>query len=164
MLSCQVLLMGVLEAYRANQAGPACEDLDLLHFGEAFNPLGLINDPGTFAGPKVEEIENIRLEIFSMLGYYVEAIVTSSGPVENWVGQAVDSLGTNSLFLAMMGQFAPSPATMFYLLPALILTPAPVLAPFPATVPTPAPVPTPVQSAGSILAPVLPLVPAPARL
>merc|ERR1711877_22359 len=40
---CQVLLMG------------ACEGLDPLHPGEAFDPLGLADDPETFAELKIKE-------------------------------------------------------------------------------------------------------------
>jgi len=96
-------------------AGGPLGDASGLYPGGSFDPLGFGEDPSTLQELQLKEIKNGRLAMLSMLGMYLQALVTGKGPVANWQEHISDPSVANGFAYAT--KFSPSALfSSFYLL------------------------------------------------
>ena len=150
----EIVVMAQVEAFRASQGGttfPSYNCVDRIHPGGTFDPLGLADDPEDFAELKVKEIKNGRLAMVAMLGIFVQAAVTGTGPVQNLVDHLTDPFNVNGFTQISATKFDPSggPAAA----PAAVVEAAAVEAPAPAAEAETAEAPAPAAEAEAAEAP-----------
>ena len=98
--------MGWAEAYRSAGRAPRSfgGDLGNLHTGDAVGPLGLADDPDTFAELKVKDFKSGRVAMFSMFGCSADSTPTANTPA---VRQRSDSLHPGDAFNPLAVADAP---------------------------------------------------------
>lgn len=109
-IALNVVLLGAVEKFRADGAGPAgyspgvgkfdgsvFDGLDSSYPGGPFDPLGLADDPEVFAELKVKELKNGRLAMVGVLAFAIQGAVTGEGPYANWSKHVADPFGYNLL-------------------------------------------------------------------